>query len=219
MRGFFIARKIENGEIIGENGEKVTKTNYVVDKDGNALPAYPDAQIPVYMTKYAAGADFFAAEDTVIPSLWKIVITSLASKASAKIGDFADAVMFALGYKTDKSRELVDIVPTLVHTGIKASMETDEVLELYNRSSNPKKLGLILANSVGVIDQDYYNNESNDGEIMFAFYNLKLWDVTIKKGDRIGQGVFKKYLRPLSEADGLRVQETIRTGGIGSTNK
>ena len=46
--------------------------------------------------------------------------------------------------------------PTLVKTGIKAYMQDDEVLMLYNRSSNPKKKGLILANSVGVIDKDYY---------------------------------------------------------------
>jgi dUTP pyrophosphatase len=104
-------------------------------------------------------------------------------------------------------------MPTLVRTGIKAKMEHDEVLELYNRSSNPKKLGLILANSVGVIDADYYGNPDNDGEILFAFYNIKTEPVTIKVGDRIGQGVFKKFLR----ADGAVVKERERTGGFGST--
>ena len=65
------------------------------------------------------------------------------------------------------------MVPTLIPTGIKAYMLDDEVLYLYNRSSNPKKKGLILANSVGVIDKDYYGNPDNDGHIMFAFYNIK----------------------------------------------
>ena len=59
--------------------------------------------------------------------------------------------------------------PTLVKTGIKAYMEDDEMLLLYNRSSNPGKRGLILANSVGVVDKDYYGNPDNDGHIMFAF--------------------------------------------------
>ena len=95
-------------------------------------------------------------------------------------------------------------------------MYEDEVLELYNRSSNPKKLGLILANSVGVVDADYYGNPDNDGEIMFAFYNLKPWDVTLKVGDRIGQGVFKKFLRP---EVGLDINNKAREGGFGSTNK
>lgn len=41
---------------------------------------------------------------------------------------------------------------TLVKTGIKAYFPADEVLLLFNRSSNPKKKGLIIPNGVGVID-------------------------------------------------------------------
>jgi dUTP pyrophosphatase len=95
-------------------------------------------------------------------------------------------------------------------------MYEDEVLELYNRSSNPKKLGLILANSVGVVDADYYNCEDNDGEILFSYYNIKPWDVTLKVGDKVGQGVFKKVLRP---EVGLVVKEETRKGGHGSTGR
>ena len=104
--------------------------------------------------------------------------------------------------------------PTLISTGLKAYMEDDEVLYLYNRSSNPKKKGLILANSVGVVDSDYYGNPDNDGHIMFAFYNIKDEDITIKKGEAIGQGVFAKYL---VTDDDQAVGE--RTGGFGSTDK
>ena len=75
--------------------------------------------------------------------------------------------------------------PTLVKTGLKAYMKEDEVLILANRSSNPGKKGLILANSIGVIDSDYYGNPDNDGHIMFAFYNIKEEDIEIKKGERI----------------------------------
>ncbi len=104
--------------------------------------------------------------------------------------------------------------PTLVKTGIKAYMLDDEVLYLYNRSSNPKKKGLILANSVGVVDKDYYGNPDNDGHIMFAFINVKDEDVEIKKGEAIGQGVFAKYfVTDDDEAAGER------TGGFGSTSK
>ena len=95
-------------------------------------------------------------------------------------------------------------------------MEDDEVLELYNRSSNPGKLGLILANGVGVVDKDYYNSDKNDGEIMFAFYNVLPWAITIKVGDKVGQGVFSKFLRPTV---GLRVNDVVREGGFGSTDK
>lgn len=104
--------------------------------------------------------------------------------------------------------------PTLIKTGIKAYMEKDEVLYLYNRSSNPKKKGLILANSVGVVDADYYGNPDNDGHIMFAFINTRDEDVLIKKGEAIGQGVFSKYLTVDSDQAGGE-----RTGGFGSTSK
>ena len=104
--------------------------------------------------------------------------------------------------------------PTLIKTGIKAYMEDDEVLYLYNRSSNPKKKGLILANSVGVVDADYYGNLDNDGHIMFAFYNMRDEDVIIKKGEAIGQGVFQKYLVVDNDQ-----AEGERTGGFGSTSK
>ena len=82
--------------------------------------------------------------------------------------------------------------PTLIKTGLKAYMQGDEVLILANRSSNPGKKGLILANSIGVVDSDYYENPDNDGHIMFAFYNIKEEDIEIKKGERIRTGHFPK---------------------------
>ncbi len=104
--------------------------------------------------------------------------------------------------------------PTLIKTGLKAYMEDDEMLLLYNRSSNPGKKGLILANSVGVIDKDYYGNPDNDGHIMFAFYNIKTEDITIQKGDVIGQAIFQKYeITDNDSAEGKRM------GGFGSTSK
>lgn len=100
----------------------------------------------------------------------------------------------------------------LVPTGVKAYMQTDEVLYLYDRSSNPRKRGLVLINSVGVIDHDYYNNSSNEGIIMAQFKNITNEPVTIKTGDRIVQAVFAKYLTvDNDDAQGER------TGGFGST--
>lgn len=104
--------------------------------------------------------------------------------------------------------------PTLIKTGLKAYMQADEMLCLYNRSSNPGKKGLILANSVGIVDSDYYGNPDNDGHIMFAFFNFKDEDVEIKKGDCIGQGIFEKFL--VADGDNAEGQ---RMGGFGSTSK
>ena len=125
---------------------------------------------------------------------------------------------FSAGYDIECAEDTVvpakNNVPIFIPTGIKAYMDDDEVLYLYNRSSNPKKKGLILANSVGVIDKDYYGNPDNDGHIMFAFFNVKDEDITIKKGEAIGQGVFSKYL--VVDDDNA---EGDRTGGFGSTDK
>lgn len=104
--------------------------------------------------------------------------------------------------------------PTLVHTGIKAQMPEDEVLYLYNRSSNPSKLGLVLANGVGVVDSDYFENEDNDGEIMFSFINITDEPVTLKVGDKLGQGVFSKHWKP----ENAVVKGIKRVGGFGSTD-
>ena len=77
--------------------------------------------------------------------------------------------------------------PTLIPTGLKAYCQSDEWFMLANRSSNPIKRGLVMANSIGVIDSDYYGNPDNDGHFMFAYYNFFNEDVVIKKGDVIGK--------------------------------
>lgn len=126
---------------------------------------------------------------------------------------------YSAGYDIEACCDIVvpsfqkGINPTLIPTGLKAFMQDDEVLYLYNRSSNPKKKGLILANSVGVVDSDYYGNDENDGHIMFSFYNIGKEDITIHKGDCIGQGVFSKYL--IVDDDQA---EGVRKGGFGSTD-
>ena len=104
--------------------------------------------------------------------------------------------------------------PTLIKTGLKAYMQDDEYLMICNRSSNPKKKGLVLANSIGIIDKDYYANPDNDGHIMFAFYNIKDIDVEVKKGEAIGQAIFQKYMT----IDRYNAQGE-RLGGFGSTSK
>lgn len=102
----------------------------------------------------------------------------------------------------------------LIWTNIKAYMKRNEVLELYVRSSVGIKKGLVLANTVGIIDSSYYGNEDNDGNIGICLKNTTDKDVTIEVGERIAQGVFQKYL--VSDVD-ICLKKT-RTGGIGSSN-
>lgn len=100
----------------------------------------------------------------------------------------------------------------LIPTGVKAYMQGDEVLNIYDRSSNPIKNGIVLMNSVGIIDSDYYGNEFNDGMICGQFKNISDVPVTLKRGEAFMQGVFQKYL--LADNDETTSE---RTGGFGST--
>lgn len=154
-------------------------------------------RLPERSTGRSAGNDFYAVEDvTIEPVLFKVIKNWVCKILNKDYDDYEK------------------ITPTLVRTGIKAYMLEDEALMLYNRSSNPKKLGLILANGVGVVDSDYYNNPDNDGEIGFLFYNIYPFPVTIKTGEKVGQGVFQKFLK----ADNDDVT-TERLGGYGSTGR
>ncbi len=111
--------------------------------------------------------------------------------------------------------EDIDLLPgkvTLIKTGLKAYMADDEYLAIFIRSSMAIKKGLFLANSTGIIDADYYNNEDNEGHIMVAVYNSKEEPFHVNKGDRVAQGIFCKYL--VTDDDHA---EGIRTGGVGST--
>lgn len=104
--------------------------------------------------------------------------------------------------------------PILIPTGLKAYMQSDEVLLIVPRSSGPKKQGISFPHNVGVIDSDYYNNSDNEGHIFVQCINLKDEDVVIKKGEAVAQAIFQKYLTVDDDnAEGKR------TGGFGSTDK
>lgn len=98
-----------------------------------------------------------------------------------------------------------------VWTDVKAYMQENECLIINVRSSMGGKF--MLANTQGWIDQDYYSNESNDGNIGIFLMNISDEVQTIHKGDRIAQGAFFNFL----VADNGNT-DNIRTGGFGSTN-
>lgn len=118
------------------------------------------------------------------------------------------------GYDIE-SAEDIDLLPgkvTIVKTGLKAYMQPDEYLALHVRSGISIKHGILLINSTGIIDADYYNNEDNEGHIMAALFNTGKASFSVKKGDRIVQGIFCRYLTADDDS-----AEGKRSGGIGST--
>ena len=100
-----------------------------------------------------------------------------------------------------------------VPTGIRCFIESDYVLQIYPRSSLGFKYQICLANTVGIIDSDYYSAD-NEGHIIVALVNRGNKDLEIKKGDRIVQGIFNQYFK----ADEEEVTAK-RVGGLGSSNK
>lgn len=168
-----------------------------------------DLPMPVRKTANSAGYDFVVAEDIVVPSYLKMYsimsdfqeITDDKNK-KIKTLDEISQITKTLGTK-----------PTLVSTGMKCMLASNKYLELSVRSSCPLKNWLILANGVGIIDADYYNNPQNEGEIFFQLINLTPFDIQLKRGDTIGQGIIKSYeIISDDNATGQRI------GGFGSTS-
>jgi dUTP pyrophosphatase len=103
-----------------------------------------------------------------------------------------------------------------IPTGIKCYMEEGWVLQCYPRSSHGFKYGLHLANGVGIVDQDYYNNASNEGHIFIKIVNDSVLAKTIEleTGSAFCQGLFIPF--------GVTYDDNVndmRSGGIGSTGK
>ena len=97
--------------------------------------------------------------------------------------------------------------------GVKAYMQEDEALFIITRSGNGTKRRVTLANNIGLIDSDYYDNEDNEGELIVMLANDGTDDFEVKPGDRIAQAFFQKILL----ADDDSVLAKMRKGGFGST--
>ena len=101
-----------------------------------------------------------------------------------------------------------------IPTGIKVELDKSKVLEIYPRSGLGFKHGMRLMNTVGIIDADYYNNESNEGHIMIKIYNPSDVTLELAAGSAFAQGIIKEYF--LVDDDEPRIKT--RTGGMGSTD-
>lgn len=172
--------------------------------------------LPVRKTAQAAGYDFQVAKDTLIAP-YDILASDIYATG------IADGVIVKGMYGWDIPNpqtldemsaltKAADSRPTLVPTGVKCKLDPGTYLELSVRSSCPLKYWLVLANGVGVIDGDYYNNPDNEGHIFFQIINLSPIPIILKKGDTIGQGIIKPYLTTENDA-----ATGDRLGGFGST--
>ena len=167
-----------------------------------------DIQMPVRKTANSAGYDMVAAEDIIVPAYKNQMNDLIFDFTFNKYED--PLTVDEIGALTKKTKAK----PTLVPTGMKCKLDPGTYLELSVRSSSPLKSWLILANSVGIIDSDYYNNPDNEGHIYFQMINLSPFDILIRKGEALGQGIIKRY--EITDDDAATGE---RTGGFGSTDR
>ena len=99
-----------------------------------------------------------------------------------------------------------------IPSGIRCFIENTYVLNIYPRSSLGFKYQMMLANTTGIIDSDYYGAK-NEGHIIIAVVNKGDKDIVLKKGERFVQGIFFKFYTVDEEEI-----ETQRIGGFGSSN-
>lgn len=107
----------------------------------------------------------------------------------------------------------------IIPTGIKCNLEvpagdnTGRFLALYPRSSYGFKYGMRLMNTVGIIDEDYYDNPENEGHILVAINTMS--EFKLNAGDKFCQGIIQPYIKLAGEIKNTN----IRTGGLGSTGE
>lgn len=160
---------------------------------------------PKRATKDSAGYDLYVAQDITIPSFFQNFE-----------GNSAQYLL-----NTDHPRTLAEVKnaiptslkPTLVSFGVKVYLPSGYYLKIVPRSSTPLKYLLLLANGEGIIDADYADNPSNEGEIFGQFINFSPYPISLKAGDCIAQGIVQKYY-----IDDEDATDTERSGGFGSTN-
>src|SRR3989344_8275960 len=100
----------------------------------------------------------------------------------------------------------------LLKTGLIIEAPAAHFLMIAPRSSLPRKKGLSIPQSIGIVDRDYSGPED---EILLQVYNFTDQDVRVTKGERLAQGIFLKADRvEWEEVERIRAQSR---GGFGST--
>jgi dUTP pyrophosphatase len=109
----------------------------------------------------------------------------------------------------------VDVQPGRVHlvpTGLVIEVPRGLFLGIFARSSTPLKRGLMVANGVGVVDSDYCGPAD---EVKIAVFNFTSEPVSIRRGDRIAQGILLPAPRVTWEETNELSAES--RGGFGAT--
>ena len=115
---------------------------------------------------------------------------------------------FALKSFVLKPGEIIKIA-----TGVKASMDDDNVLIISVRGSQGFKYNIRLCNQIGVVVKDYYNNPGNEGHIWISLQNEGNKDYVVNRGDGIAQGIFVNYLLTTDDELDAKRKRSIQDDG------
>ena len=137
-------------------------------------------------------------------------IKRLSSSVSLPSYQTPGAAAFDLAAAADLTIEPGQVA--LVPTGLVIEVPPGMFLGIFARSSTPLKRGLMVANGVGVVDQDYCG--PND-EVKITVLNFTAAPVQVSTGDRIAQGILLPATKVTWEEVAV-VREESR-GGFGST--
>jgi dUTP pyrophosphatase len=111
-------------------------------------------------------------------------------------------------------REDTEVAPRnlgLVPANVIVHTPPGYMLLITLRSSTPRRKGLLAPHGVGIIDQDYCGEGD---ELMLQVYNFRDEAVTVKRGERIAQGMFV----PIARVNWNEVNDMGQgRGGFGST--
>ena len=154
-------------------------------------------------------AEFAYSEEKLIQSA-RTIYDSITLPKRATAGSAGYDFFFPFGHT-----ELPPGTSILIPTGIKCDMAPGWCLKEYPRSSLGFNYRFQMDNTVGIIDQDYFNNPKNEGHIFLKMTNDNRDGLTLmlELGMAVAQGIFEQY--------GITVDDEctdVRTGGIGSTD-
>ncbi len=133
-------------------------------------------------------------------------------RASAIVPTYATPGALALDFYAAETVAIAGRGDARISTGIIVALPMEYGLWLLPRSSFFRRHGLLLTNSVGLVDADYCGPKD---EIAFSYYNTRDVEAVVTVGERIGQGLLVPRVR-IAFADHNPHGSRSR-GGFGST--
>lgn len=155
---------------------------------------------------------FYTAMSELIDTEYKDEFIQLAYNA-LELPKRATSGSAGYDFKAPFSFELRPGQTIKIPTGIRVKIDEGWWLGCLPRSGLGFKYQIRLANTLGVVDSDYYSS-SNEGHIFLKVVNGGDKIISVEAGDGFAQGIFVQYGITYSDSAAEK-----RDGGFGSTGR